>query len=62
MPEEVWYNVTFVLDYTTITTTVSALHEYAAIEIAVEQVRDDTLIHRRTLRAANDVMVELQNV
>lgn len=66
MEQEVWnsYTVQFALDYTIITTTVFALHEDAAEDIAIDAIHDETGIERKVLKSACDVTVELidQNV
>jgi hypothetical protein len=61
--DEVWnsYNVTFVFDYVTISTTVMALHEDAAPELAADTIYKDIGFSELSsfLAGAEDVVVEL---
>lgn len=53
------YQVTFVFDYATISTTVFALHEDAAPDLAASQLADDVGLASSLLDRANDISVEL---
>ena len=53
------YRVTFVFDYTTISTCVFALHEDAAPDLAYDMVVQDLGINGGMLDYAEDIMVEL---
>lgn len=53
------YNVTFVFDFATVTTTVFALHPDAAPGLAIDLIHNDLLIPKTLLENANDVVVEL---
>lgn len=52
-----WWNVTFVFDYTTISTVVEA-YEDKAEEAARWFITNDTLIPHAILKEANEVLVE----
>lgn len=53
------YNVTFVFDYSAITTTVLALHPDAAPDLAADQLNQDLGLPFTTLDTAQDIVVEL---
>jgi len=53
------YNVTFVFDFSTVTTTVFALHSDAAPAIAMDMLRDDLLIPNAILQNANEITIQL---
>jgi hypothetical protein len=53
------YRVTFVFDYTTISTCVFALHEDACESLAYDAIMEDLEIMSLTLDNAQEVMVEL---
>jgi len=53
------YTVSFVFDYTTITTTVSAINEDAAPDIAASLIMDDLGVSAELLDRAQDISVLL---
>jgi hypothetical protein len=53
------YNVTFVFDYTTISTCVFAMHEDACADMAADLIYDDLGIHPTLLDEAQDIVIEL---
>ena len=53
------YRVTFVFDYTTISTCIFALHEDAAPDLAYDFIREDLGISGGLLDNAQDIEVEL---
>lgn len=53
------YNVTFVFDFATVTTTVFALHPDAAPGLAIDLLHEDLLIPKTLLESAEEVQVEL---
>lgn len=56
------YNVTFVFDFTTITTTLMALSDEVAAVMAVDYIKSDTGIPEDIFEQAQDVKVELLDV
>ena len=55
------YKVTFIFDYTTISTFVFAMHEDAAPDLAADVILDDLAMHSTVLDQAQDITVELMD-
>lgn len=53
------YKVTFVFDYTTISTCVFAMHEDACADIAADLIYNDLGIPPTLLDEAQDIVIEL---
>lgn len=53
------YKVTFVFDYTIISTTVFAMHEDACEAIAIDYIKSDTGMPEDIFEGSQDMMVEL---
>ena len=53
------YKVTFVFDYTIISTTVFAMHEDACEAIAIDYIKSDTGMPADIFEGSQDMMVEL---
>ena len=53
------YKVTFVFDYTIISTTVFAMHEDACEAIAIDYIKSDTGMSEDIFEGSQDMMVEL---
>ena len=53
------YKVTFVFDYTIISTTVFAMHEDACEAMAIDLIKSDTGMPEDVFDDAQDVMIEL---
>jgi hypothetical protein len=53
------YTVTFVFDYTTITTTVFAMHKDACEALAIDLIKSDTGLPEDIFDTAQDVIIEL---
>ena len=53
------YKVTFVFDYTIISTTVFAMHEDACEAIAIDYIKSDTGMPEDIFERSQDMMVEL---
>ena len=56
------YNVMFVFDYSSITTTVFAMHEDACPDMAADQLVEELGISYEVLDAAQDIIVNLIDV
>ena len=53
------YQVTFVFDYATISTTVFAMHEDACADLAADLINNDLGISVSLLDGAQDIVVEM---
>ena len=62
--KEVWnsYSVRFVFNYAVVTTTVFALHEDAAPDIAADLIAEDLGIKSEIFDTAQDIEVELAGI
>jgi len=53
------YSVQFVFDYTTITTTVFAMHEDACVDMAIDTIKSDTGVPEDIFEGAQEINVTL---